>query len=276
MLRMQPWRLLPVAVGFIFSLLSVFLWRGLLLEERAQLQRQTQLEADDVMVAVRERTRLRMARLNWMAKRWEQWGPFPQEQWEYDARQLMEPGGFESIEMVEGNGRVRWIVAGTGEAAQPESERTVLPAELEAMRQAGEQRELVASAIYELPNGKPGFRLYAPCFRNNELEGYMVAVFSLPELLPKVLEGVGVASGYQVVAYANGERVYVRHPGDEAGYEWIEEREADLRGVKVRLEVWPSAEVLAASNTILPELALGMGLGLSWLLGLAVGLGQRA
>ncbi|MGH9779727.1 MAG: PAS domain S-box protein, partial [Candidatus Acidiferrales bacterium] len=40
--------------------------------------------------------------------------------------------------------------------------------------------------------------------------------------------------------------------------------------------VWPSAKVLAASNTALPEVALGMGLGLSWLLGLAVGLGQRA
>ena len=50
---MPRWRHLPVMVGLIFSLLSVFLWRGLLGEERAQLQRQTQLEAEDVMVAVR-------------------------------------------------------------------------------------------------------------------------------------------------------------------------------------------------------------------------------
>ena len=44
---MPRWRHLPVMVGLIFSLLSVFLWRGLLGEERAQL------EAEDVMVAVR-------------------------------------------------------------------------------------------------------------------------------------------------------------------------------------------------------------------------------
>ncbi|MCI0656053.1 MAG: hypothetical protein L0170_03165, partial [Acidobacteria bacterium] len=106
---MQRWRLLPLAVGFLFSLLSVFLWRGLLLEERAQLQRQTQLEADDVMVAVRERTRLRMARLNWMTERWRRWGPFPREEWESDARQLMEPGGFEAVEMRERDGRLRWV-----------------------------------------------------------------------------------------------------------------------------------------------------------------------
>ena len=43
---MPRWRHLPVMVGLIFSLLSVFLW-GLLGEERAQL------EAEDVMVAVR-------------------------------------------------------------------------------------------------------------------------------------------------------------------------------------------------------------------------------
>ncbi len=274
---MPRWRPLPVVVGFVFSLLSVFLWRGLQAGERAHLERQTQLEAEDVAVAVRERTRLRMARLNWMTERWRRWGPFPREEWESDSRQLMEPGGFEAVEMRERGGRLRWVAPANKKVE--EDSAALAAAEREAMQRAGEQRELVSGPIHLLPNGKPGFRVYAPwgvAGLHGEPAGYMVAVFSLPELLPKVLEGVGVAGGYQVAAYANGELVYVRKPGDEAGKaEWMREKEADLRGVKVRLEVWPSEEVLAASNTALPELALGMGLGLSWLLALAVWLGLR-
>ena len=78
-------RWLPLFVGICAVTVTLRLWRALLAQEHAQLERTIQLEAAGVKNEVVARMQARILALVRMARRWEDWGQPTQEQWEFEA-----------------------------------------------------------------------------------------------------------------------------------------------------------------------------------------------
>ncbi|NUQ00285.1 MAG: hypothetical protein HUU35_10565 [Armatimonadetes bacterium] len=96
-------------------------------------------------------------------------------------------------------------------------------------------------------------------------------------MLSNVLPPDEVASGYSVSVYDGETRIYERttRPGEEPN-DWAQQVTVDLYGATWTAHVWPTTAHLQATADPLTELILLSGLGLSWLLGLAVYLVQTA
>ena len=74
-------RWLPLFVGICAVTVTLWLWRALLAQEHAQLERTIQLEAAGVKNEIVARMQARILALVRMARRWENWGQPTQEQW---------------------------------------------------------------------------------------------------------------------------------------------------------------------------------------------------
>ncbi len=271
-------RWLPLWVGLVSSIVSLYLWQGLRANEQAQIERSTGQAAQDLAAAVEERAAVRFARVVRMAKRWEGWEalePIPQKQWEFDAALTIEPTSLRALELVEPSGRVRWVAPKENAAGEEGRELGQEDKQRAALEAAARERAVVAGPVYELAGGTRGFRLFIPSFRKEKVENYLAGVVSLPGLMESVLENEG--EDYQVGVYAGDELVYTRPKEVEPKRrQWAEQAEVDLHGLKLHLEVWPGPATLAQARSPLPLVTLGTGLVLSWLLALAAWLAQHA
>ena len=269
-------RWLPLFVGICAVTVTLWLWRALLAQEHAQLERTIQLEAAGVKNEVVARMQARILALVRMARRWEDWGQPTQEQWEFEAELYVSHfPGYQAIAWVNPQ-LTRWV---TPPAANEAMQDLALAFEqqrqsvLEAVR---DRREVAVTRSIDLMQGGKGFLVYIPIFQGENCGGIIVGVFRVQELLDTILHEQ-VAPRYSIALFDGEEKIYSR-PDSNSRHQrkWGQETTIELYGVTWRMQVWPRPELLAGTRSALPQLTLGMGLLMAILLALEVNLAQTA
>ena len=305
----QVWleRWLPVLFGVGFSVIAVFLWKALDLQESRQIERKIEFASVSVQQEISTQLQNRILAMVRMAERWETQGGTPQAEWYADAENYIEDyRGFQAVEWIDSSFYVRWIVPLAGnEAAQDlnlafEQQRRV------ALEKARQRRAVTVTRTIELVQGGKGFLVYVPIFLNPkasaingqqsaaEFDGFILGVFRIQELLDTLLDDK-VAPEYEIAIFDGNEEIYplshstppqISQPdssrsgvyrdrlSQQLEAKWGHTQEVDLDGLIWRIRVWPTSDLIAEEHSPLPEVVLGGGLVMAALLAWAAHLNQ--
>ncbi len=272
--------LLPILIGIAVLTATLCTWQALKSREQAYIRQIIKSETASTRSVRSELTaglETQIQVLQRMARRWENSGKPAQEDWDFEARlDLHDFRGYQAIGWIDPSFHVRWVVPVEGnEALQdmplPPSERQRI--ELATM---WDQRLVFVSHAIDLAQGDKGVMVYIPMVNGEDFGGLMLGVFSVQRLLDTILaERIG--SGYSMAIFDENEQIYGRHhAGEPYDLAWGHETTINLYGVIWRVQVWPTAETLAALSTPLGKAILITGFVVSALLAWLVYFAQVA
>ncbi len=244
-------------------------WQLLLDRERERTDAGIARAADDVARGVRRDLEERLtSTLERVADRWELRGETPRARWVRDAGEYLEDNpGYQALAVVDARGRPRaWAPDLAGELLPAQA---ATPAAQAAMLRAARTGLSQVSAGLELAPGVRGLWVVVPA--NASASRFVVAVLRYDQLLaphlrPLDLLGLGAAVWTGEALVAGDLSVTGSRPGDATAPARTGRgaaRDAVIAGSAWRFEVWPTLEALEADTTILPEVSLLLGLGLS-------------
>src|SRR5262249_552266 len=217
---------MPFAVGFLTVGASVVLWQRLLHQERAEIRRMTGSQALFVKNKTEAELKARILPLNHLARRWEVRGEPPELEGESDAALVMSGyRGYQAIEWVDENLRVRWVAPRAGNKLDLNADLGVLPAVRATFGAAEDTHRILATHPIELRQGGRGFLIWVPIYPAQKFGGFLTGVFQYEELLYAILEDV--ARDYWVTVYEGEEQIYSRSgtntPREEEEEQWTQE-----------------------------------------------------
>lgn len=282
------WRRLWLSglIGVSGAIVSVGLWRSLLLHEQAQLNHKIEIATTNIGETIKTQLETRILALDRLANRWSIRGGIPQDEWQAEAeRYVKDFGGFQAVNWVDASYRVRRVTplksnqAALNKPAAPDSIRRV------ALIAAQQKRQAAMTRTFSLFQGGKGFLVFVPLFvpqpTTNQpvFDGFVVGVFRDQTLLDTILPQK-VIEPFAVAIFDGNEEIYRRgdRSPESAAIEakWHQETQINLYQVPWRIRVYPTAAMLAEENSLLPNAALGMGLTLSVLLAWVIYLAQAA
>jgi PAS domain S-box-containing protein len=251
---------------------TLLVWQSLLRYENRSMQEELRLRAERLGLLVGAGFQERVAALDRMARRWEFSGGTPKSAWEADATTFISDlPGFQAIEWVDADGRVRWVVPLAG------NERTVGlrlnndPVRRAAMEQARREHRIAISGIVELVQGGRGFLLYRPLFVGPRFDGFLVGVFRAGNLFSNLV-AANVREGYALVIAKDGESLFRRAlEADSAdGIGRAKSVALPQLGAGWQLQLWLSAHSPVTERSLLPWVVLVSGLMAALLVGVAL------
>ncbi len=274
---MPRWLAIPVALGV--ATVSVALWQALAAQDRSQIRVATEIQADNLGVEINGLMEPKIMALVRMAKRWESHHPgrISKGEWEVDAAFYVEDYlEYQAIEWVDSSFHVRWIMPLEGNEAALDLDLAFEERQRMALQAARDRREVTVTPLIEVPPDDKRLPVHIPLFMGDNFDGFIRGVFHVQELLEPVLSKY-ISRGY-LIAIFDGEGEFYRHDNSSGQHEaeWAEETEIELYNVTWHVRVWPGPETLAEARSFLPELALGAGFLMAFLLALTVHLAQTA
>ncbi|MBI5428435.1 MAG: PAS domain S-box protein, partial [Nitrospinae bacterium] len=266
----------PLVAVFVLAAF-LFLWQVLRGEDRAQVQAKIQSKAKNVKDEIQGRVHSEIKALVRMSKRWENEGRTPRQLWEADARLYVEHTlMYQAIEWVDADYRVRWIEPLEGNEKARDLDLSFEENRRAAMEKARKYRRLAVSHAVDLVQGGKGFLGFSPMFRGGEFDGFILGVFRIDHLLNAILDE-RVVRGVTVALFDEEQKIYQNGPSDAPiEREWTQETNVDLYGVRWRLHVWPTPELLKEEKSALPETVLALGALTACLMGFLARLTLRA
>ena len=268
---------LPILVGAVVAVGTLFLWGALSRLEEAHFNRMGRLAAETVKSEITAQMETQALALVRLARRWEVRGSSPIPEWKEDAKLLVAHNpGYHAIEWVDPSFRVRWTVPVEGGEAVRFLDIKHEEGRKRAMETARDRRGVVVTRAVDLAQGGKGFEVYVPMFQGDTFVGFVTGLFRIQELYDFVLHD-RVASGYSIAIFDGLNRIYLRDRGDvEEQGKWPQEATIEAYGVVWRVRVWPRPELLSEAQSLLPEAVLIGGIITALLLALATHLAQQA
>jgi PAS domain S-box-containing protein len=280
---LQRW----VLVLLLGLLLGLTLGLSLLLDRHEQTHLHDRLsgQAQQLSQHFERGLNERVSAVDRMAKRWEAAGGTPQRLWELDARAYVTDmaQGFLGLRWTDAQGQVRWsypkaltagpILAPPG-ATEPFTMAVLAQAQIAEGPIFSHQIRLSPDKVEGSDRssgrhagvGANGMALIRALRLTDREDGYLIAAFDTQELLSGLAQAA-VRDQFGLRLACNGEVLY-EHDGHSGGpSDEVFHRPPFNSGHCLwQLSLWPSAELLAASRSLLPELVAFIGLLLSLLL----------
>jgi PAS domain S-box-containing protein len=269
-----------IAVALICAVATMIIFRALRLEEHDHIERMTNLATDTVRADIMADMNGRMHSEVRFAKMWEgDEDDLTRRTWNMNSTLFMShhPGCL-AVYWVDAKGRVAW--------ATPRNERTQLRKgdvitsipwlQQEMSAVAGQQELSVMSPTFEMWNGSRGRWAITSVHFENDLIGYVVAVYDVKQSMDYMLDDVS-GLGYSIAVKENGREIYDIAGTTEANRsEWAKSTSVHIPDIDFDVQVWPKPELLATLKTHLPEAALMVSVSLCVLVILAVRLATVA
>ena len=269
---------LPVLMCVVVILSTLVFWRALSDNEQNKIQSAVDTQSLMISEHVKGELELRFATLDRMADRWEFRGRPTYSQWQQDAiLNVTDFPGFQSIQWMDRNYHVEWVVPSDGNETSLGLDHTVVPARRDALIQARQSGEMVVSTPLDLAQEGQGFIAYRPVFINPELfehssiqqdsfDGFVIGNFTIADLFSIALRDP-VVTGYSVAVFSEGQEVYLNGEQDRRHEaEWGAAQGFTLAGRDWQVRVWPSEGQLSQQRSALSGVALAGGLLLSVLM----------
>ena len=258
---------LPFLIGSIIFLTSLWLWHALGANENHHIRLMVHNETTNVQNAITARMQSRVLALVRMVRRWEKNGFPSQREGEAEAELIL--GHFpdyRAVAWIDPWFFLRWTTPLENEEARQEFSLAFAERRRAAMEAVQNRREVAVTHAVEILPGVQGFFIYVPIFRGERFSGILVGAIDIQELFDSVLHEA-LTPGYGFVALDGQEEVYhYSHSDPQFEQEHSHEVLLDFYGVNWFLHVWPEKEVLAEARSLLPEIALGVGIVLSFLM----------
>ncbi len=259
-------RWLPLLVAVTFIPITLGLRQALVAYQHMRTGQETTATAKGVSSEIDEQMRSRLQALGQIAGQWRTAPASPGQQADAEAGLYFSTfRGTESITWRDASLRVVW------QAARPGTRRGTQDSHLFLRAPARGAASLSPITREDL------LLAYAPVSRGGQPGGWVVAVLGVPVLLDDILDAQ-IAPEYGISLTEGGREIYARQaPGGGAEPRSVCERVVALPGASWRLRVWPGPRMLAERpDARLAEVALLLGLVMSWLLALAASLAVSA
>lgn len=280
------WLWLPVVVAGV-TVTSLF-YVSLREREVLFLNNTTQLSINNIAAVFSGETESQINNLRRMAERWTDSGGTPLASWEKDARaHAADFPAYRSISWVDANLRTRWVwpPIGNEEAASFDHRRH--PIRLAAMTQARESLTYAIAAPIVTPLQRPSLAVYATVLNSGSFDGYIVGEFGFQRLFEVIDNRLNISSRYVLrarildpdAAEPTARELLVFSSSEQDPNVDPRLRQSavfNLMGERITFELTPRPAIVAPNRQFLPEVVLGSGLFVSFLLGLVVNLAQAA
>ncbi|QFY88735.1 PAS domain S-box protein [Magnetovirga frankeli] len=261
--------LVSVLLLLVFSF-NLGLWYLLEQREQAQLYQRISGQAQQMSQRYHAALDERVFAIDRMARRWEAAGGTPRKLWQLDAEAYLRdmPEGFIGLRWSDSQGQVRWSLA-KNEAEGANLPRPSRPEPLtEAMLLAAQDSALpVFSKQLELADGSNGMDLVRALRLDDErADGYLIASFHTQQLLAGLAHEI-MQEHFGMQLGCNGQALFEYGQAEKTDAHVVNRIPFASGHCQWQLTIWPSAELVAASRTLLPEVVLGIGLLFDLLLG---------
>lgn len=241
---------------------SLLLWQRLENDRQTRAREQLALHAQNLARQLETHLADQAANLQRLAERWNNEGRLRQQDWQREARLLIERDGYHAIEWLDAAQRTRWRV--------PPSDVEIPDPQASASAQGARNEGTPHfSGSFTLPGGEPGMALHVPLYDRNTpgpgFDGYLRGTFRLDTFLERWLARVG--EWRFSVALLEGDQLL------------LDQEQADAVGVPPRrvaldlpgnpafsLLLTPTPAALRRLGTPWPHVVLGASLSISLLL----------
>ncbi|WP_017721041.1 PAS domain S-box protein [Kamptonema formosum] len=298
-------RFLHRLAGGVALTITLFFWQALAAHEDAEIQRKTQLEAASVKIELANQMQQLFVALVSLGKRWENCSKPSQKQWQAEAAlYVLQRSGYLAIQWADSELNTSWTVR---RQAYQAAEK--LSPALAAQRQAlvalpSRRQDLTVTGSANLAQGGKTFLVSVPIFSQapqctgatrgpapevggrlpnpksatqnpKTPDGYILGVLSTQELLDGTLNQ-NIRRGYTISIFLGDREIYRSNRAGKPNPKWVKEEKIEFYGTTWRVRVMPAPDLLALQRSPLPEVALGAGIAVAFLLTLAVRLAQTA
>jgi sensor domain CHASE-containing protein len=269
-------RWLPVPLALAAFTGSLLLYFALEAKQDKDVFETVRADADGTgnQIAVRMESRARsLAR---MARDWEVSGPPTQAAWEASATSYVHDiPDVEALEWIDAMRHVRWMTPVAGSGRQFD-DRAMDERREAALEQAQREQQPVVSRIVSLPDGSPGFVIYAPIIVDGQSDGFLAGLFKAETCLQRYLPSA-VAAG-EAITVSDGAQIFYKRDAEAPPRraDWIVDEPIDLHGATWNLRMWPAPELATRLDSSLPGVVLCAGLLGGLLLGAVMFYAQRS
>lgn len=254
-------------VGIVAAIVVVVVWQLLNDRAREQIDSIIDYAGRVTELLINEDINNRILSLDRLAQRWNTAGGTSRSVWEADAAGYLEDmPGFQAIEWVDADLRIRWVLPLTGSTAeqslfygQPESVRL-------ALEEARERREMTLSKPFKLPEGGIAIAAFTPVESDQKFDGVIVGVLHLEAWLGDIFARLEHRE-HNVYVLVEGLEVYRNDPAQRSiDSDWASRREFRVRGMSWSTVVTPTKEFVSAVHAHASTLNLIVGLLISVLI----------
>jgi PAS domain S-box-containing protein len=271
---------MPLLLGVVATISVLGLWQQLQVQEQLHIQQLVQQEANALELELDKELSNRILALQHMANRWRASQGTPRALWEADVADYIHHSyGFQAIEWVDSSFHVRWVVPIQGNEMVhnlnlgQESRRQI------TLRVARDLRQTVLTKTISLVQGGKGFLACVPLFvemdqgapETERFDGFIVGVFRFQALFDNILK---VSSRYRVQIYDQSGLIYSQ--GETSPSALSKMGMVRVYGADWKVQVFPTAALIAEGRSLLPTFILWGGLAGAWTLSLALYLAQRS
>lgn len=272
-LSLTQW--LPWYVFVILAVISLSFWHASWsYVEKNEIQQNT-IASESMRAIIKDELTFRKQALYQMASRWQmRKGGTPYNEWSKDALNIeADQPGFQSIEWVDPNLVVRWVVPSKGNEAAINTDLKKDINRLENLKKAITTGQITITPILTLKSGQKGFLIYAPIGKKDGLKGVIVGAINAKRFFDDVF--IDTIKDYNIVIYYQNELIYSRHSNQansklHNGITYhIEELDWDIIS-------WPVPMLAEKQQPWLPTIVLLIGLSMALMLSFITYLAQIA
>lgn len=179
---------LPLLTGALLLVISLVIWRNLVLQEKANLSAKVKAESEYLASLIEADLRSRIPALRRMARTWEVRQGMTKDEFVGDAKAyLSDVPGFQALERVDKDMVVQWVVPIEGNEKAQGLKLSLEKTRRAAMEKAEDARAPAMTMPVDLVQGGKGFLIFFPIYLRGEKDGFILAVFRIQEWLDYVL-----------------------------------------------------------------------------------------
>lgn len=272
-----PPQWLFVSAALMVAVFTISLWQRLAVDAREQTQRAIAADLSEVRANLLAQIQLRTAVLVRTGRHWEQLGKPVQADWDFETGVLLSDVlNLSAVEWVEPDLNIRLVAPRRGNERLVNANLGIDERRRAAFEAARSERRAVLTRTVDLLTGGRGIQIYVPVFRDGTCQGFVVGIFLVDELLPRLVPPTA-APGQRIAILDGEEPIFTRAGRDQTlARKWAQQVTLDLGGPRWVVRMWPSRETLARLDSKVPEIVLGAGLLLAALVGTALFMAQQA
>lgn len=257
-------RWLPILIGLISVAASVCIFEALVGQENVHIIQKLELTGEAVRDRVSSEVGAHMLGLLRLARDWKEWDCPTAKNWETEAAEYRRVyPGLQGVGWIDPFFSTRWIASAVGNRHITQSDSPVESGLRRSLEKARDGRSVIITPTFPSLEGGRSFMVYVPIFQNEEFGGFVLVIIQAHDYLQSILKETREQS-FSYAINDMGKRLYASNDyGTPASALFSIRLPVTLYGVQWNLLTWITPRALLRERSVLPGLALLMGLAMS-------------
>ncbi|GEM_PF-939567 len=267
---------LPFLFGLAIVILTIFLWRGLILEEEANLNQSLRLRTENIKSKVLSKIEPQILALKRMTSRWGFQGEPREEEWMNDMNlHITHYPVYQAIGWVDPTFHVRKIVPLEGNEKAVNLDLSFEEKRRRTLQSVKENRVLGITPLINLVQGGKGFIIYVPIFFGDDFGGLIGGVFQLEKFFNFILTKE-LLDGVSIVIYNDEEEIFRKSSTPLPDRDlFLHKMTINFYDVNWRLEVWPDPKFYSKHQNYNSKGVLFLGIFMALIISFATYFAQK-